>query len=134
MERKGILGEECQFAESNNVTSKNMTVININAPSNGNIIGSMTNSSATVNNGKIDFDSLKQLVDQITKELEKVQTAESENIVTLKEKIEQLEQSIEKRDEGSVIDSLKNIAMGAVSSGIWSIGSMVSTYISSIMG
>lgn len=136
LERKGVLGEEYQFTQQEKDIAKNMTIININAPTNGtNIIGNMTNSSATVNNNcKIDFDSLKNFVGQIYKELEKEQPNNSESVIALKEKIELLEQSIENRDEGSVIDTLKNIATGAVSSGIWQVGAMVSSYISTIMG
>ena len=112
-----------------------MTLI-VNGNVNGaNIVGSMTNSSATVNNnGKLDFESLRLLVEQIKKEMEKTQTADSEEVVVLKEKIEQLEQSIDNRDESSVVETLKAIAAGAISSGIWSIGSTVSSYISSITG
>ena len=134
LERKGVLGEEYQFTQQEKDIAKNMTIININAPTNGtNIIGNMTNSSATVNNnGKIDFESLKQIVEQVKKELEKAQTADSDKVIALKEKVELLEQFMESQDENSVIETLKNIAMGAVSSGIWSIGTTITGYLSSL--
>lgn len=135
LNKDDILEEKGNLADENNKTPIT-TVININAPINGaNIAGNMVNSHAIINNnGKIDFESLKQLVEQIKNELAKEQNDDSEKVVALKEKVESLEQSIEKRDEGSVVDTLKNIATGAISSGIWSVGSMVSSYISSIMG
>jgi hypothetical protein len=130
------LEENADFGSDKNDKTQNTTVINISGPINGaNIVGSMTNSSATVNNnGKLDFESLRQLVEQIRNELGKVQTAKSEETIALKEKIEQLEQSIENRDESSVVNTLKNIAIGAVSSGFWQVGAMVSSYISTMMG
>lgn len=136
LERKEILGDKCHFTGQEKDIANNMTIININAPINGaNIIGNMTNSFVTINNnGKIDFESLKQIVEQIKNELEKAQAADSNNVVALKEKVEKLELSIVNRDENSIIDILKNIATGAVSSGIWSVGTTVSSYISSIMG
>lgn len=135
LNKDDILEEKGDLADENNKTPIT-TVININAPINGaNIAGNMVNSHAIINNnGKIDFESLKQLVEQIKNELAKEQNDDSEKVVALKEKVVLLEQSIENRDEGSVIDILKNIAMGAVSSGIWSVGTTVSSYISSIMG
>ena len=134
MERKGVLGEEYQFTQQEKDIAKNMTIININAPTNGTkILGNMTNSSATINNnGKIDFESLKQIVEQVKKELEKAQTADSDKVIALKEKVELLEQFMESRDENSVIETLKNIAMGAISSGIWSIGTTITGYLSSL--
>ena len=134
LERKEILGDEYQFTEQEKDVAKTMTVI-INGNVNGaNVVGNMINSSATVNNNdKIDFESLKQLVKQVKKELEKEQNADSGMAVTLTEKVELLEQSIENRDEGSVIDTLKNIAIGAIASGIWQVGAMVSSYISTII-
>lgn len=133
LERKGILGEDYIFSEKEKEIAKTMTII-INGNVNGaNVVGNMTNSSATVNNnGKIDFDSLKKIVDQVKKELEKAQTADSEKVIALKEKIELLERSIGNRDESSVIETLKNIAMGAVSSGFWSIGTTITSYLSSL--
>ncbi len=133
LERKGILGEDYIFSEKEKEIAKTMTII-INGNVNGaNVVGKMTNSSATVNNnGKIDFDSLKKIVDQVKKELEKAQTADSEKVVALKEKVELLERSIGNRDESSVIETLKNIAMGAVSSGFWSIGTTITSYLSSL--
>lgn len=130
------LEENADFGSDKNDKTQNTTVINISGPINGaNIVGSMTNSSATINNnGKIDFESLRQLVEQIRNELGKVKTATSEETIALKEKIEQLEQSIENRDESSVVNTLKNIAIGAVSSGFWQVGAMVSSYISTMMG
>lgn len=130
------LEENADFGSDKNDKTQNTTVINISGPINGaNIVGSMTNSSATVNNnGKLDFESLRRLVEQIRNELGKVQTAKSEETIALKEKIEQLEQSIENRDESSVVNTLKNIAIGAVSSGFWQVGAMVSSYISTMMG
>lgn len=129
------LEENADFGSDKNDKTQNTTVINISGPINGaNIVGSMTNSSATVNNnGKLDFESLRRLVEQIKKELEKAQTADSEKVVVLKEKIEQLEQSIDNRDESSVVETLKAIAAGAISSGIWSIGSSVSAFLGSLM-
>lgn len=129
------LEENADFGSDKNDKTQNTTVINISGPINGaNIVGSMTNSSATVNNnGKLDFESLRRLVEQIRNELGKVQTAKSEETIALKEKIEQLEQSIENRDESSVVNTLKNIAIGAISSGIWQVGTMVSSYISTII-
>jgi len=133
LERKGILGDEYLFTQQEKEIAKTMTFI-INGYVNGaNVIGNMTNSSATVNNnGKIDFESLKTLVEQVKKELEKTQTADSDKVIVLKEKVELLEQFIESRDENSVIETLKNIAMGAVSSGIWSIGTTIASYLSSL--
>ncbi len=133
LERKGILGDEYLFTQQEKEIAKTMTFI-INGNVNGaNVIGNMTNSSATVNNnGKIDFESLKTLVEQVKKELEKTQTADSDKVIVLKEKVELLEQFIESRDENSVIETLKNIAMGAVSSGIWSIGTTIASYLSSL--
>lgn len=135
LERKGILGEDYIFSEKEKEIAKTMTLI-VNGNVNGaNIVGSMTNSSATVNNnGKLDFESLRRLVEQIKKEMEKAQTADSEKVIALKEKVELLERSIGNRDESSVIETLKNIAIGAVSSGFWQVGAMVSSYISTMMG
>lgn len=116
LERKGILGEDYVFSEKEKEIAKTMTIIIHGNVNGANIVGNMTNSSATINNkSKIDFESLKQIVEQVKKELEKAQAVDSENVIALKEKIELLEQSIENRDEGSVIDILKNIAMGAIS-------------------
>jgi len=131
-----VLEEDTNFESNGNDNTPSTTVININGTINGaNIAGNMMNSSATINNnGKIDFESLRQLVEQIRNELGKVQTAKSEETIALKEKIEQLEQSIENRDESSVVNTLKNIAIGAVSSGFWQVGAMVSSYISTMMG
>ena len=130
-----VLEEDTNFESNGNDNTPSTTVININGTINGaNIAGNMMNSSATINNnGKIDFESLRRLVEQIRNELGKVQTAKSDETIALKEKIEQLEQSIENRDECSVVDTLKNIAVGAISSGIWQVGTMVSSYISTII-
>lgn len=133
LEQKGILGDEYQFTEQEKDIAKNMTVIINGNVNDSNIVGNMMNSSATVNNNsKIDFEFLKQLVEQIKKELEKEQTADSGKVVALKEKIELLEHSIKNRDESSVLETLKNIAMGAISSGIWSIGTTITSYLSSL--
>lgn len=130
-----VFEEDTNFESNGNDNTPSTTVININGTINGaNIAGNMMNSSATINNnGKIDFESLRQLVEQIRNELGKVQTAKSEETIALKEKIEQLEQSIENRDECSVVETLKAIAAGAISSGIWSIGSSVSAFLGSLM-
>ena len=134
LERKGILGEEYEFSKDEKDIAKTMTIIIHGNVDGSNVVGSMTNSSATVNNnGKLDFESLRLLVEQIKKEMEKAQTADSEKVVVLKEKIEQLEQSIDNRDESSVVETLKAIAAGAISSGIWSIGSSVSAFLGSLM-
>ena len=104
-----VLEEDTNFESNGNDNTPSTTVININGTINGaNIAGNMMNSSATINNnGKIDFESLRKLVEQIRNELGKVQTAKSEETIALKEKIEQLEQSIENRDESSVVNTLK---------------------------
>lgn len=134
LEKEGICGNDYEFTEHEKEIAKNMTVI-INGNVNGsNIIDSMTNSSVTVNNNGFDFEALKQLVTKIEADLENAKSIEVEKIVALKEQITLLKKSAEEQNETSAIDLLKNIAAGAISSGIWSVGSMVSSYISSIMG
>ena len=134
LEKEGICGNDYEFTEHEKEIAKNMTVI-INGNVNGsNIIDSMTNSSVTVNNNGFDFEALKQLVTKIEADLENAKNIEVDKSRFLKEQTTLLKKSIEEKNETSAIDLLKNIATGAISSGIWSVGSMVSSYISSIMG
>ena len=134
LEKEGICGNDYEFTEHEKEIAKNMTVI-INGNVNGsNIIDSMTNSSVTVNNNGFDFEALKQLVTKIEADLENAKNIEVDKSRFLKEQTTLLKKSIEEKNETSEIDLLKNIATGAISSGIWSVGSMVSSYISSIMG
>lgn len=134
LEKEGVCGNDYEFTEHEKEIAKNMTVI-INGNVNGsNIIDSITNSSATVNNKGFDFEALKQLVTKIEADLENAKNIEVDKSRFLKEQTTLLKKSIEEKNETSAIDLLKNIATGAISSGIWSVGSMVSSYISSIMG
>lgn len=115
--------------------SENKSSVIINGPVNGsNIVASMNNSSATINNNtNIDFNALKQLVSKIESDLENAKDAESEKMAALKEQVASLKQSIELQNETSAVEILKNIAAGAISSGIWSIGSSVSAFLGSLM-
>ena len=99
-----------------------------------NIIDTNTISSITDNNNCCYFEDLKQLVTKIEADLENAKNIEVDKSRFLKEQTTLLKKSIEEKNETSAIDLLKNIATGAISSGIWSVGSMVSSYISSIMG
>ena len=110
-----------------------MTIINNYGNINGsNIIGSMTNSSATINNNSFDFETLKQLITKIEADLENAKNIETEKAASLKEQITLLKKSAEEQNETSAIDLLKNIVAGAISSGIWTIGATVSNYLSSL--
>lgn len=132
LEKEGICGNDYEFTEHEKEIAKNMTVI-INGNVNGsNIIDSMTNSSVTVNNNGFDFEALKQLVTKIEADLENAKNIEVDKSRFLKEQTTLLKKSIEEKNETSAIDLLKNIATGAISSGIWSIGTTITNYISSI--
>ena len=134
LEKEGICGNDYEFTEHEKEIAKNMMVI-INGNVNGsNIIDSMTNSSVTVNNNGFDFEALKQFVTKIEADLENAKNIEVDKSRFLKEQTTLLKKSIEEKNETSAIDLLKNNATGSISSGIWSVGSMVSSYISSIMG
>lgn len=133
LEKEGICGNDYEFTEHEKEIAKNMTVI-INGNVNGsNIIDSMTNSSVTVNNNGFDFEALKQLVTKIEADLENAKNIEVDKSRFLKEQTTLLKKSIEEKNETSAIDLLKNIATGAISSGIWSIGSSVSAFLGSLM-
>ena len=132
LEKEGVCGNDYEFTEHEKEIAKNMTVI-INGNVNGsNIIDSITNSSATVNNNGFDFEALKQLVTKIEADLENAKNIEADKSRFLKEQTTLLKKSIEEKNETSAIDLLKNIATGAISSGIWSIGTTITNYISSI--
>lgn len=133
LEKEGICGNDYEFTEHEKEIAKNMTVI-INGNVNGsNIIDSMTNSSVTVNNNGFDFEALKQLVTKIEADLENAKNIEVDKSRFLKEQTTLLKKSIEEKNETSAIDLLKNIATGAISSGIWSVGSSVSAFLGSLM-
>ena len=134
LENKNILGEEYLFTQKEKDDAKNMTII-INGSVNGsNIIASMANSSATINNNNgLDFESLKQLVTQICNELVNARNADSQKIDDLKSQIAELNTAIDEKNEKTAVDLLKNIATGAISSGIWSIGSAISNFLSTQM-
>lgn len=133
LEQKGVLGEEFEFSSKEKEIAKNMTIINNYGNINGsNIIGSMTNSSATINNNSFDFETLKQLITKIEADLENAKNIETEKAASLKEQITLLKKSAEEQNETSAIDLLKNIVAGAISSGIWTIGATVSNYLSSL--
>lgn len=112
-------------------SEKNANIV-INGPVNGaNIISSMTNSSATINNNNnFDFETLKQLITKIETDLENAKNIEAEKAASLKEQITLLKKSAEEQNETSAMELLKNIAAGAISSGIWSIGSTITTFLS----
>lgn len=133
LEEEGICGNEYEFTEHEKEIAKNMTVI-VNGNVNGsNIIDSMTNSSATINNNNsFDFEALKQLITKIEADLKDAKNIETEKATALKKQIALLKMSVEEQNETSAMDLLKNIAAGAISSGIWSIGATVSTYLSSL--
>lgn len=112
-------------------SGNNANVI-INGPVNGsNIIGSMTSSSSTINNS-FDFEALKQLITKIEADLEDVKNTEAEKTDSLKEQITLLKKSIEEQNKSTAIDLLKQLLVGATSSGIWSIGTTVSAFLSSL--
>ena len=93
----------------------------------------MTNSSATINNNNsFDFNALKELITKVETDLENAKTIEAEKTDSLKEQIASLKKSVEEQNETSAIDLLKNIASGAISSGIWSIGSTITTFLASL--
>ncbi len=135
LEQKGVLGEEFEFYPKEKEIAKNMTIINNYGNIEGsNFIGSMSNSSATViNNNNFDFEALKQFITKIEADLNNSKNIEAEKLVSLKEQITLLKKSAEEQNETSAIDLLKNIAAGAISSGIWSIGSSVSAFLGSLM-
>ena len=93
----------------------------------------MINSSATISNNSFDFEALKQLITKIETDLENAKNIDAEKTDSLKEQIASLKKSVEEQNETSAIDLLKNIATGAISSGIWSIGSSVSAFLGSLM-
>ena len=135
LEQKGILGEEYQFSQQEKDIAKTMTIMNFYGSSiNGsNVIGSMTNSSATINNNNsFDFEALKQLITKIETDLENAKNIEAKKAASLKEQIALLKKSAEEQNETSAMELLKNIAAGAISSGIWSIGTTVSAFLSSL--
>lgn len=133
LEEEGICDNEYEFTEHEKEIAKNMTVI-INGNVNGsNIIDSMTNSSATINNNNsFDFETLKQLITKIEADLENAKNIETEKAASLKEQITLLKKSAEEQNETSAIDLLKSIVAGAISSGIWTIGSTITTFLSSL--
>ena len=92
----------------------------------------MINSSATISNNSFDFEALKQLITKIETDLENAKNIDAEKTDSLKEQIASLKKSVEEQNETSAMDLLKNIATGAISSGIWSIGSTITTFLSSL--
>lgn len=135
LEQKGILGDEYEFSKEEREKVQSMSITNIfNAPINGaNIVGNMTNSSAIIHNDSFDFKALKQLVSKIEADLENAKNIESEKVAALKEQVTSLKQSIEEKNETSAMDLLKQLAVGAASSGIWSIGSTITNFLSSLV-
>lgn len=131
----GIWGDNLEFTSNEMEKAKNTTVINNFGNINGaNLIGSMINSSATISNNSFDFEALKQLITKIETDLENAKNIDAEKTDSLKEQIASLKKSVEEQNETSAMDLLKNIATGAISSGIWSIGTTITNFISSITG
>ena len=134
LELKEISKEEFEFPSKEKDIAKNTTIINNYGNINGsNFIGSTTNSSVTINNNNsFDFNALKKLITKIEADLENAKNIETEKAASLKEQITLLKKSAEEQNETSAMDLLKNIAAGAISSGIWSIGTTVSAFLSSL--
>ncbi|MDY6284735.1 MAG: hypothetical protein SPL19_02415 [Fibrobacter sp.] len=133
LEKEGILGDDFEFETIEQENAKQMT-ININGSVTGsNVVGHMEQSSATINNNNgFDFEALKKLITKIETDLENAKNIEAEKTDSLKEQIASLKKSVEEQNETSAMDLLKNIATGAISSGIWSIGSTITTFLSSM--
>ncbi len=133
LEKEGILGEEFEFTEEEQENAKHMTIININGSVSGsNVVGHMEHSSVTINNNNFDFEALKKLIAKIEADLENAKNIEAEKTDSLKEQITLLKKSVEEKNETSTIDLLKQLAVGAASSGIWSIGSTITTFLASM--
>lgn len=115
-------------------STSNITIINKDGQNINNIgsnSGSITQTT-TNNSNNIDFEALKQLITKIETDLENAKNIEAEKADSLKEQIASLKKFVEEQNETSTMDLLKNIATGAISSGIWSIGSTITTFLSSL--
>ncbi len=133
LDEKEILDEECEFTKEEK--EQNLSITNIfNAPVNvANNVRNMTNSFATINNNNnFDFEALKQLITKIEADLENAKSIEADKTDSLKEQITLLKKSVEEQNKSSAMDILQQLAIGASSSGIWSIGSTITTFLSSL--
>ncbi len=128
LERRGIMGEEYEFTTEEKEKAGRMTVININGSVSGaNIIGSMNNSSATVNNGNMNFEQIANIISQIEKHLSSAgleQNVQDE----IKSCVSDIRDKIEAKDALGVKTILKkiygfcqNVAGNIVASGIVSL-------------
>ena len=83
-------------------------------------------------NNSFDFETLKQLIIKIEADLADAKNIEAEKADYFKELITLLKNSAENRNRTSAMDLLQQLVVGATSSGIWSIGTTISTFLSSL--
>ena len=121
----GIWGENLEFTNSELNKAQNISITNIfNAPSNGNnFIGSMANSSATINNG-FDFAKVTDLINQISQNIKVLHLPENQEI-GLSSDISEIKDMIAQKDESGIrkvlhkIDCIcQNITGNVVAAGI----------------
>jgi hypothetical protein len=121
----GIWGDNLEFTSSELNKAQSITITNIfNAPSSGNnIIGCMTDSIATINNG-FDFAKVTELINQISQNVKSLHLPEvQEN--ELSSDISEIKDMIARKDEFGIRKVLKkiegicqNIAGNVVAAGI----------------